>query len=191
MPTNNHNHSSYSKENIDFIDFKSNLRKRVFQDKNISIKQQYKEELSKITTEKKIKINSPASKLLPKYKNIKKKLNDLHNEPLEGMRADKRPRINQEIDLSNYIKTADDELHLLFTEIDPSGKLSMIYYALNNQLKCLSQCERWQMDGTFKSATLLFYQLYIIFGWFNGEMFPLVYCFFDVLFGFLISKLVC
>ncbi len=63
MPTNNHNHSSYSKENIDFIDFKSNLRKRVFQDKNISIKQQYKEELSKITTEKKIKINSPASKL--------------------------------------------------------------------------------------------------------------------------------
>ena len=27
------------------------------------------------------------------------------------------------------------------------------------------------MDGTFKSATLLFYQLYIIFRWFNGEMF--------------------
>ncbi len=33
------------------------------------------------------------------------------------------------------------------------------------------------MDGTFKSATLLFYQLYITFGWFNGEMFPLVFCF--------------
>jgi len=79
MPTNNHNHSSYSKENIDFIDFKSNLRKRVFQDSS----------------------KRRASKLLPKYKNIKKKLNDLHNEPLEGMRADKMPRINQEIDLSN------------------------------------------------------------------------------------------
>ena len=52
-----HNHPLYSKENIDFIDFKSNLRKRVFEDKNISIKQQYKEELTKITTDKKLKIN--------------------------------------------------------------------------------------------------------------------------------------
>lgn len=122
-------------------------------------------------------ISSPSSKHVPKLKNIQKKPYNLHNESVNGIQSKKRPNSNQDIDLSDYVLTADDQPHLLFTTTELDNKLSMICYASPNQLKCLSQCKRWQMDGTFKSATLLFYQLYIIYGWFNGEMFPLVYCF--------------
>lgn len=33
------------------------------------------------------------------------------------------------------------------------------------------------MDGTFKSSSTSFYQVYIIHGEFNGQSFPLIYCF--------------
>lgn len=35
------------------------------------------------------------------------------------------------------------------------------------------------MDGTFKSSSTSFYQIYIIHGCFSGQSFPLIYCFLD------------
>ena len=53
-----------------------------------------------------------------------------------------------------------------------------IGYASENQLRILSHCDQWHMDGTFDAASI-FYQLYILYGWYKGEMYPCAYIFLE------------
>jgi hypothetical protein len=43
-------------------------------------------------------------------------------------------------------------------------------------IRFLSYCSRWHADGTFKTRPLLFAQIYIIFGYFEGFLIPCFYC---------------
>lgn len=40
----------------------------------------------------------------------------------------------------------------------------------------MSYCSRWHADGTFRTRPLLFAQIYIIFGYFDGFLIPCMYC---------------
>ncbi len=54
----------------------------------------------------------------------------------------------------------------------------MIAYASTLQLQILSECERWNIDGTWKPANL-FEQVYIIGGLMGGEFFECIFVFLE------------
>ena len=48
----------------------------------------------------------------------------------------------------------------------------MIIFCSTNGLIILSESKRWHADGTFSSVPSLFYQLYIIHGFYKSNMIP-------------------
>jgi len=58
---------------------------------------------------------------------------------------------------------------------DPCIKNRIILYGTNENIKTLSRCDEYFMDGTFKSCPKIFSQLYIIHGLYEGVPMPLVY----------------
>ena len=54
-----------------------------------------------------------------------------------------------------------------------TDKFCTISFCSQNGLKILAASKRWQVDGTIETAPALFYQFYIIHGWYKGnQTFP-------------------
>lgn len=74
-----------------------------------------------------------------------------------------------------YNQTLNGELfHRLDIEIGDGNRLLLFYS--NNDLSILCRSPTIFMDGTFKAAPRLFYQLYTIHGTVGPYVYPLVYC---------------
>ncbi len=177
-PPTEHNHEPTSTATSLILkqELKANIKKRAREDKKTPIPTIFKEELQKITmrnpnieqtTENAKAICSLKSYACSVYneKNNKGELQDLTN---------KRPKIIDDIKLDNtkYTLTSANKPFLLFDEKYNSKR--MICYASTNQLLILSHCERIHMDGTFDAAAI-FYQLYIIYGWYKGIIFSFIH----------------
>ena len=85
------------------------------------------------------------------------------------------PKTREAIELDRlHITTLYKKRFLLF---DTLGENRIIAYASDYQLEILFKSIRWHADGTFKSAPELFAQLYLIHGWYMGEMHPCAFIF--------------
>lgn len=118
-------------------------------------------------------INSNSQQSVPKFNAISKQLYKLRN--VFGFSL-KNPKTIDEIELTRaeFNLTTNSLRHLLVDKKSPNTNQRMICYASDQQLQILSSCVRWHCDGTFRSASL-FYQLYVIYGFMNVEMFPCAY----------------
>ena len=85
----------------------------------------------------------------------------------------KAPKTSEDINLDNdYGLTNDKKRFALF---DTKDDERIICFTSDTQLKVLHNCEHWYVDGTFSSSPQHYSQLYIIRGWFMGEMYPCAY----------------
>ncbi|KAL1430195.1 hypothetical protein MTO96_015311 [Rhipicephalus appendiculatus] len=57
----------------------------------------------------------------------------------------------------------------------PDGARLLIFFTDEN-IRKLNDAPMWLMDGTFKTVSPLFEQLYTIHGYLHGHVFPFVYC---------------
>jgi hypothetical protein len=62
---------------------------------------------------------------------------------------------------------------MLFLDVDGER---ILMFGTQWSIQFLSYCSRWHADGTFKIRPLLFAQIYIIFGYFDGFLIPCLYC---------------
>ncbi|KAK3918978.1 Tyrosine--tRNA ligase [Frankliniella fusca] len=74
--------------------------------------------------------------------------------------------------IAEQYQKLDGQRWLLF--FDPDAEDKMIVLATNRHLRYLAKAKYWIMDGTFKSAPGVFYQLYTLHGQVHGQWFPLV-----------------
>lgn len=74
----------------------------------------------------------------------------------------------------NSIRTLSDSAFLLFDNQDFNERI--LIFATESSFNLLSQSSEWFCDGTFKTAPLLFTQLYSIHITINRKMVPVVYC---------------
>ena len=83
------------------------------------------------------------------------------------------PTNTNEIHLTEqYERTSDDKRFKLF---DTNDDDRIIAFCSDAGLQKLSKCDQWHVDGTFKSAPVIYYQLFIIHGFLFGFMFPCCY----------------
>ncbi|XP_034238652.1 uncharacterized protein LOC117643707 [Thrips palmi] len=80
--------------------------------------------------------------------------------------------IDDLVEIAEKYQRVDGQRWLLFFDRDAEDK--MIVLATNRHLRYLAKAKYWIMDGTFKSAPSVFYQLYTIHGQVHGQWFPLV-----------------
>jgi hypothetical protein len=163
-----HNHESQGEFAIEMKRMKGRIIKRSLTDTATLLKI-YLAELNKSIESTQARINSSNQQYVPKLKNFEAAIYKRRN-----LINHKNPKTIDEIDLarSEFNLTANGLRHLLFDKKE--NKQRMICYASDQQLQILSECDRWHCDGTFRSASL-FYQLYIIYGFRNGEMHPCAY----------------
>ena len=79
--------------------------------------------------------------------------------------------VHEALDVINVV-TDRNEPFLLLNDI----KSNIVIFSTTSNLNCLSQCQTFYMDGTFKYCAKFFFQLFSIHGLRNGHYIPLVFC---------------
>jgi hypothetical protein len=80
------------------------------------------------------------------------------------------PTSTDEIELNEeYTQTTDKKRFLLFDTIDDDRAIAFCSEA---GLEKLAKSDQWHIDGSFKAAPLIYYQLLIILAYLFGFMFP-------------------
>ncbi|CAF1033362.1 unnamed protein product [Brachionus calyciflorus] len=129
------------------------------------VKQIFDETLGGIISQFNLSLRE-AAEFAPKFKNIEKNLYRLKH--LVEIQKDKLPKNLQEIsfneEFESFKYTIDKKRFLLF---DFKNLDRIICFASDVQLEILQKSDRWHVDGTFKAAPTLFYQLYLIHGWYK------------------------
>ncbi|KAL7073815.1 hypothetical protein ACQ4LE_007209 [Meloidogyne hapla] len=90
---------------------------------------------------------------------------------LQGMNNCQNFEINVHEDINQKIKK---ENVLLDTGIGDPNRT--IVYASNLNIKRLSNCDTWLVDGNFEMNSDVFYKPWIIYGLFKNHLIPFIYC---------------
>ena len=83
---------------------------------------------------------------------------------------------NSYLDLNipeEFTKTIKGELFLIYDSGPTNGRI--LIFATQSNLDILVRSEHWYADGTFKTVSLIFGQLYTIHGLKSGNITPLLY----------------
>ncbi|XP_077279214.1 uncharacterized protein LOC143906816 [Temnothorax americanus] len=93
-----------------------------------------------------------------------------------------RTRANPQLPTPSNVKDLEIPEHFKVTNKgesflmhDSGGKKQTLIFTTAKNLECLSSCDVWFADGTFKSVPACFAQLYTIHGFHDGKVLPLVY----------------
>ncbi|CAF0717105.1 unnamed protein product [Brachionus calyciflorus] len=168
-----HNHEQAKKSEIIMINAKNNNIKTCVKNDTHSIKKILDDEIAMAIKENNLSIDE-AAEYAPKYKNTVK---TLYKTRLANF-VPKLPKNISEINFngaySSFTLTNYSERYLLF---DTEDNERIICFASDKQLEILSLTKRWHVDGTFKAAPSLFYQLYMIHAWYLDEMHACVFVF--------------
>ncbi len=94
---------------------------------------------------------------------------------MHRIRASTAPQLARNItEIDNltgpYIKTSDDLPFLQYHNLSTANRL--LIFASQNSIEFLSECEVGLGDGTFKSSSPNFMQIYIIHGIYLNQVFP-------------------
>jgi hypothetical protein len=117
-------------------------------------------------------MSSAAQGLFPLIQNVKRGIHYVRSASIGAIAI---PHRREEINLPEvYTVTSAGKPFLLF-DSGPSADRIMIF-SIKDNLKFLQYSNTWFADRTFKSCPTLFNQLFIIHGYRNGAMLPLVYC---------------
>ncbi|KAH6925734.1 hypothetical protein HPB50_009270 [Hyalomma asiaticum] len=82
----------------------------------------------------------------------------------------------QELIVEGEFRTTLDGREFLRCDCtSPDGAQLLIFFTDEN-IRKLNDAPIWLMDGTFKTVSALFEQLYTIHGYLHGHVFPFVYC---------------
>ncbi|KAF2883229.1 hypothetical protein ILUMI_22944, partial [Ignelater luminosus] len=81
----------------------------------------------------------------------------------------------EDINLTISFQEDAKENDFLLYDLGASGDRIMIF-ATEVNLRFLSACNTWLVDGTFKVSPSLFDQVFVIHGYRSGSSFPLLYC---------------
>lgn len=82
----------------------------------------------------------------------------------------------QELIVEGEFRTTLDGREFLRCDCtSPDGARLLIFFTDEN-IRKLNDAPIWLMDGTFKTVSPLFEQLYTIHGYLHGHVFPSVYC---------------
>ncbi|CAF3303956.1 unnamed protein product [Rotaria socialis] len=83
--------------------------------------------------------------------------------------------LNDMVLSGEWCLTRSGERFLLVDETY-DNKERILLFGSRWSIKFLSFCSGWHADGTFLTRPLLFAQIYIIFGYFDGFLIPCIYC---------------
>jgi hypothetical protein len=84
------------------------------------------------------------------------------------------PHRREDINLPEHFTVTNKDEPFLFHDSGPNTDRFLIFTTTEN-LEFLQYCDTWLIDGTFKSAPVLFRQLFVIHGQRGNSTFPLVY----------------
>lgn len=86
------------------------------------------------------------------------------------------PRALTEIEIPDDLKTTigDQNRQFLLFDVAEHDERILCFGTVEN-VKKLSECPQWYLDGTFKTAPRLFRQIYTIHGAVNSTTFPFIY----------------
>ncbi|XP_057339449.1 uncharacterized protein LOC130676955 [Microplitis mediator] len=100
------------------------------------------------------------------------------NRTVQRQRAKNNPQLTNPVDRVDLViphhfsTTQNGEKFLLH---DSGGKNRYLLFSTQANLRFLSNCKVWMVDGTFKCVPATFLQLYTIHGMRNGKVLPLAY----------------
>lgn len=115
---------------------------------------------------------SSASKgVMPLKQNIARCTGNVRSTEEGSLQASHR---REYINLPESFKMFNNEPFLLYD----SGPVTANhdFFSTKQNLNFLESCEIWMVDGTFKSSSTLFDQIFVIHGYRNKTSFPLVFC---------------
>ena len=108
---------------------------------------------------------------LPKMQSMKRTIRYIRQQSLAGPAL---PSTSSEIVFPPELtKTFKGDQFLIY-DSGPVEK-RIVIFATRRNLQCLSQSSHWYADGTFKTAPLLFHQLYTVHGLRENDSLPLVF----------------
>ena len=92
------------------------------------------------------------------------------------LRASDLPRVGDLSDIPKEFAFIGDEKFLRYNEKLAQGRI--LIFASDHGLQTLKSCDQWHGDGTFDTAPDPFYQVYPIFGSFEGSkhLIPCAFC---------------
>lgn len=108
---------------------------------------------------------------LPKLRYVKR---NIRNQRRKVNRYPPLPQNRQDIDLATLTTTKKGAEFLLHDSGKEDTDRILVFGTANN-IQILRSSTRWFVDGTFKTAPKLFYQMYTIHGLIGNETYPLVY----------------
>ncbi|CAF0852987.1 unnamed protein product [Brachionus calyciflorus] len=163
--TGQHLHQKVNKTEVIFSHAKQVIKELVKTD-TAPIKKIFEKTINKTIGESQIEI-AEAALFAPKYRNIEKGLYSIRHENIVPFLPKKTNEILFSGAFESFQKTTNGKRFLFF---DTNDSDRIIAFASDTQLGILSRSKRWHVDGTFKAAPTIFYQLYMIHAWDLNEM---------------------
>ena len=109
--------------------------------------------------------------------------NELLNVPIGASHLlPKRPTLSRGVRRHRQMAGPNDQQDIMVSSLTQSNRPfirvnrdNMVIFASDEDLVFLSRCQHWFADGTFRVSPVGYDQLYTIHGFYNGEVFPVVY----------------
>ena len=167
--TTDHRHESLSDDHIECLKAMGQMKKRSASEAHSTIDAIYDSEVEKLN-QNGICSDSIVLYLKP-FGVMKSSLYYIRKKNLPSL-----PQSTDEIELPLKLsQTTENKRFLLF---DTNDSDRIICYCSDVGFEILCGSEQWHLDGTFSAATSIYYQLFIIHGFYNNEvMFPCAFFF--------------